>query len=769
MTDQQNMKNIEKAVQNLNSSMSEREHRTPIAFQDFLKIVASEPAIVMRNIFQVFHDMIKEYIGQGTDEYPEDPESINYVYYDCTRLFVSETDRPFFADRLFANRLVNLADSFKRGAQQNKIHIFEGPPGCGKSTFLNNLLRKFEEYTHSEQGTRYETVWRLDRKLFDGFNEHEANAGIEKLLHMLGISQENRKKYLDSVDAAMPAGEFLEIPCPSHDNPILMIPKHFRRAFFDDLFRNEEFKWKLNTEKEYEWIFSEVPCTICSSLYSALLEKLKSPMRVFEQIYAQPYQFNRRLGKGISVFNPGDRPMRESVLTNPMLQRRINALFRDSNQVLYLFSQYAKTNNGIYALMDIKTHNTERLIELHNIISEGVHKVEDIEENVNSLFLAVMNPEDKPNIQNYQSFLDRIAYIYIPYVMDLDTEVQIYRNIFGSHVDANFLPRVLENFARVIISSRLNTTSEAMLEWIGDPAKYKLYCDKNLQLLKMEIYRGQIPSWLSEEDRKAFNAVRRRRIIAESENEGDKGISGRDSIKMFNTFYSSYAKEDKLINMSMLCQFFHKYQRINENVIPQGFLDSLLQMYDYTVLQEVKEALYFYNEEQISRNLKNYIFAVNFEPGTSVKCHYTGDRIDVSEDWFENMELRLLGRGYEKEKRIRFRRETQKEYTAKTLTQEMLVEDKPLTETNLYIDLRERYIYNLKEKVLDPLLENENFRRAIKDFDKEDFKTYDQKIQEDVTYLMDNLFKRFKYTRKGAQDILIYVIDNDLAKRFGNT
>ena len=54
--------------------------------------------------------------------------------------------------------------------------------------------------------------------------------------------------------------------------------------------------------------------------------------------------------------------------------------------------------------MDIKSHNVERLIELHNIISEGVHKVEDLEENVDSLFLAVMNPEDKKDAQLFQSF-----------------------------------------------------------------------------------------------------------------------------------------------------------------------------------------------------------------------------------------------------------------------------------------------------------------------------------------------------------------------------
>ena len=155
-------------------------------------------------------------------------------------------------------------------------------------------------------------------------------------------------------------------------------------------------------------------------------------------------------------------------------------------------------------------HNIERLIELHNIISEGVHKVQDIEENVNSLFIALMNPEDKKNIQNIQSFSDRINYVNISYVLDLNTEVDIYRDIFGRHIDVAFLPRVLHNFARVIISSRLSLRSEAMLEWIGDTDKYRRYCDKNLQLLKMEIYTGYIPTWLTEEDRKRLTAKRRR-------------------------------------------------------------------------------------------------------------------------------------------------------------------------------------------------------------------------------------------------------------------
>jgi len=628
---------------------------------------------------------------------------------------------------------------------------------------------------------RFEAVWRFDCKALGGFGDLDSHPVLERLSHLLDRSLPDQTESLNEngsrnplqgseayIAANYPAGDYVEVPCPSHDNPILMIPKQHRREFFDDLFKNDEFKWKLSTEKEYDWVFRDNPCTICSSLYEALLDRLQSPQKVFDMLYARPYRFNRRLGEGISVFNPGDKPLRQNIMSNAILQRRIDSLLKDSNQVKYIFSQYAKTNNGIYALMDVKSHNTERLIELHNIISEGVHKVEDIEENVSSLLLAVMNPEDEKNIQGFQSFLDRVEYINIPYVMDLSTEVEIYRNIFGKHIDDHFLPRVLHNFARVIISSRLNPKSETMLEWIGDPNKYRLYCDENMQLLKMEIYTGYIPDWLKEEDRKRLTAKRRRNIIAESEIEGEHGISGRDSINIFNQFFSAYAKEDKLINMSDLCKFFTKIHKDVKDLIPAGFLDSLLRMYDYTILQEVKESLYYYNEEQISRHIQNYLFAINFEIGSVETCTYTGEKLEISEEYLAGIERLLLGTGADSNARIAFRKASQKEYTTRTLTQEILVEGLPITESKIFGSMHDRYVYNLKEKVLDPFLENENFRRAIKDYNEEEFKTYDKRIRDDVSYLITNLSKKYRYLEKGAKEVCMYVIDNDLAKKFAN-
>ena len=223
------MDDISRALQHINRSMDGLNQREPLTFEDFLKVLTANPTGVIRNVFQLFYDMVMTHIGEGADEYPDDPESIHFDYYDCRRLFVEETDHPFFADRLFANRLVNLVASWKRGAQQNKIYIFEGPPGSGKSTFLNNLLMKFEEYANKEEGSRFEVVWRLDRKVLGKFAEHEVGHFLDKLSTLLDEYEFEQSEVMEAKDNLNKGDEFVEIPCPSHDNPILLIPKDYRR------------------------------------------------------------------------------------------------------------------------------------------------------------------------------------------------------------------------------------------------------------------------------------------------------------------------------------------------------------------------------------------------------------------------------------------------------------------------------------------------------------------------------------------------------------
>jgi predicted Ser/Thr protein kinase len=525
-----------------------------------------------------------------------------------------------------------------------------------------------------------------------------------------------------------------------------------------------EFKEKMFNSKEYEWVFREIPCSVCNSIAKTLMDRLGDPLTVFSMINARKNYYNRQLGEGISVFNPGD-PVYKELLSKPALQYMINDLLKN-DEVKYAFSYLAKTNNGLLALMDIKEQNVERLKAYHGIISDGVHKVDLTEEYVKTLFIGLVNPEDKVHYEKIKSFRDRIIGIKIPYVLDYNTEVAIYKEKFSENILSGFLPGVLSNFAKIIIATRLEKESPALKKWLDKPDKYSKYLDANFLLLKMEVYNGKLPEWLSEEDIKRFNRTIRKEILAQSETEGSKGISGRRSLWVFNEFYTKYYNPERLITMDDVKNFFVNLMSDPDVNITEDFIDKLIDLYDYGVIQDIKDAIYFYNTQHISDDIDNYLFAINFEIGESKKNDSTGDLIDINEEYFETFESRILGKNASASARKSFRQDTFNQYVSETLSQEIRMQGKKVTETKQFKTLFEKYTRNLKENALAPYEKNENFRRAILDFGSTQFQTYDDRLKRDVSYLIQNLKDKFKYSEIGAKQICVYALDKGLPAKY---
>ncbi len=733
MTDFTDIIDVGKVVEHLcvNVGKKKKKDFTSLSFGDFWDLAAIEPEKVFRNIFQLFCDGVNHFVEEEDDEYPNDPESIGFVSINCDKLLIEGMKQPFFPGRLFANSFLKYVNSLRSGAQQNKIIFLYGPHGCGKSTFLNNLLKSFKDYTNSDEGRCYEISWKIDKKIVD------------------------KKK-----------SGFIKVSCPSHCHPITVIPKEERRNFLDGILKNNELKRKIFVEKEYEWIFEDDPCTICQSLFDALFEKLKDIILVFDALRFKPYKFDRRLGQGVSVFNPGDKPPKNDVLTNPKLQKEIDKLFGDSQLIRYMFSRLARTNNGIYVLADVKSRNVDRLVELHNVITEGVHRVEgEIEERVNSLLFALANPGDKESVKkkvpNFDSFKDRIFDIEMAYPLDVKTEVQMHESIFGDQIKFRFLPRILDSFARIIISTRMKKKSPALDDWVTDLLAYSDYCDIAGRILRMEIAGGNIPDWLTKEDKKKFKREKRKALVDELKKEGRCGFSGRESIQLLDEMLA-YFKPEKIINMNDLLEFIEKKIGDRKKKIPEEFTEDLLLCYDVSIIEEMEEALYDYNEERIDRDIKQYMYAVNCNLDTKHDCPYTNEEIKVTESFLKHIESMFFSKKEVGQKeRSEFRQWAMTTYGANTFTQEIQVQGKNIAETELYGLLHDLYVHNLKDNILTPLSENDNFRRAILDFgDEEKFKTYDKRIRQDIIRMFKKLSDKFGYTEQCAKEICIYAIDN---------
>ncbi|MBF0546675.1 MAG: serine protein kinase PrkA [Candidatus Riflebacteria bacterium] len=740
------------AFENMIETLTSETSHKLINYQAFLDEFETSGELILRNIFQLFHDMIHFYITESKDEFADDSESMGFLNSNLDKLFIKESEKPFFSDRLFTNRLVNLAKSFRMSSERNKIYVFRGPAGSGKSTFLNNLLNKLEKYVRSDEGLMYEVVWKIPIE----------DMGSEFIA-------KNRAAGFGAED------NFFEVPCPNHDNPILLIPRKHRESLLKDIISSSDLKKKLFKHRQYNWVLNNEPCTICGSIFDALAERFPIS-RIYSMIYARRYLFNRKQGIGISVFNSGDELERTMVKTNERVQQFLNEFFKDSNKVKFLFSSYANTNQGIRALMDLKAKNIQRFLDLHGIISDEVHKVGDIEERIKSLFVVLMNPGDLENVGQHskpdeatkidESLKDRIHEILVPYVLDYNTEIHIYVNTFGEQIKLRFMPHVLENFAKTVISSRIKKESKAIKEWLKNDRIYEKYCDPDFFLLKMELYSGRIPDWLSKEDKDSLRSEVRRNILAESENEGHQGFSGRESIQLFNDFYTKYSKK-RPITMQHINEFFMDDNKELKNEIPRDFLKHLTDLYDYEVLKEVKDSMYSYNEEEISKSILNYLVAITQNVGDLLKNPYlNNEELLVTEDFLDIAETYLMGYNAHISAKRKFREDAVNEYAAVTLAKEIMGEKKHVTETKQYIEMFQQFTKTAREKVLEPYSENSNFRCAIKEFATEEFNKYDSKIKERVQSLFRNLQEKYSYSTESVKSACLYVLDNDLVKKF---
>ena len=284
--------------------------------------------------------------------------------------------------------------------------------------------------------------------------------------------------------------------------------------------------------------------------------------------------------------------------------------------------------------------------------------------------------------------------------------------------------------------------------------------------LKCRFISVKIPDWLTEDDIKRFDRKTRKEVLAASDFEGRKGISGRRSLNVFNDFYSKYYHSERLITIEDVKEYFVSKKEELALDIPTDFIDKLIDLYDYEVLQQVKESLYFYNEKQITSDILNYLFAINYEIGDEKRNEATGETIEITEDFLQNFEKRILGPISTPLSRKNLRKEIQAEYISQTLSQEVRVQGKQVSETKQFKSIFDKYTKNLKENVLAPYLDNDNFRRGIMDFENPSFNTYDERIRRDVTMLINNLNTKFNYNNNGAKQVSMYVLDKKLVGKY---
>lgn len=714
------MSSIEELVKDLGKKEIGH-NRGTISFLEFAQHAREQPERAMRNIFQYLNDVVYHYLEKKKGEY--DPDT----------LFVEGIDKPFFTDNIFLEQfLTSFVHNLSRG-QENRFFVLDGDPGSGKSRFVNVILSRAEQYSQVPEGVRYETLWRL---------QHQG-------------------------------AEPIDIPCPHHDSPFLAIPRNIRKGFIEKLIGDHAKSKSLLSKAGYSWLLSQEPCSICESISSALQHKGHDLTSIMGMVWAKPYVLNRKLSQGISVYNPGDDVKIDDVIKNEQLENKLNEFFGGSPKINYYYSRLAQTNNGILLLMDLQGANAQRLAKLHSIISDETHRAIDLEEHTKAAFFITRNPRMKNDsnkdleFTEEKAFKDRAIAFPVKYLLNHKREFDLYHSQYGKDLRHGILPGIIEAFAKTIVSSRINNMrSDAVHGIIGSVAdKYKMYSDPNYVLLRMEIFAGSLPSWMSEDDKKRFTKEKIKEIVEEFPEDGTKGISGRDANHYLMTLLNErnrILQKDAHTPMGMTTLVRFIRENMKNTLLKSEFVDALEQSYHYDILQQVNQSLFYLNEENVVADIADYLVALPREGEEPIESPYTQRLIRPSQEFLGEIERKLDI----PQENSKSRREILRKTLARIYQENGTMGFTELCEQQLFKDLKDTYMHTIRTNTLKSYHALDTLREAVNDLETGNFQTYEERVRKDVSRMLGNLMRKHEYSKHGAQQIVLYTIDNKLHEKF---
>ncbi len=774
---------------------NEDDRKTSIPYWEYLHLLQANPDGLLQNIYQTFSKMIEVYLGSGKTVNRNDTEDAGFRRYNGNKMFSDNQPKPFVPSNTFLNRLIEIKKMMTSGIE-NKYYLFMGKQGSGKTSFLDCILRKFEEFTGSEEGMMFAAEYHLPRSIFSKFDDRDKK--LADLIAQVIKEKEKEDKEHDNVNESADASDDVVIKCPYCCHPVTIIPiesngdREFRLNFLADLLKLEKrgdigYSYLLRNSTEYNWVRQWRCCPFCESMYAAIDERINSDDNLkhhtaFDFLKVRRYLPTRRMGYGISVYNLEEPIAVQHNIDNLSDIRRwlTNNLGPD---VFYGFSANYRVANGILALEELKGENAKRFLSMQTVVSNEIEKIDGKDVPIHTLVLVVCNPENFEPISKVPEnapLMARVEKTDIPYPPDLPAEKKIYQIAYDQDWLNDFMPLVVETFALVMVSTRYEKYSQVIKEWLGHKLanKYIRYSDPDGLILRIALANDDIPFWMKKVDWDLFSKDLRKRFFAELQKAGiDKGIGSRDSIKILGAFHKQKKRENHLLSIKDLLEFFEKFpanvSKINgdfNNMIPEGFIECAERYYQYNLLRLVKKAGFQVFPEEIKKQVLHYLFAIFENNNTEKKCRYTGEVVKITEEFIDNIETKLVDGD-----KGNFRKEVRRTYNTLTLHEIGGDHDK-IVETELYGDLYKRLFEYQCENCLDDYLKNKNFRRAVSDCHKPEFRiAYDKKLQDEINFIINNLQElkdnddvSFGYTEQSAQEALLYVIDEDLVSVFRN-
>jgi serine protein kinase len=476
-----------------------------------------------------------------------------------------------------------------------------------KRIYGNETIKKYNFFKDEFFG-----VDKILMKLVNYFHSASMNGEeARQVLYLVGPVGAGKSSLVESLKKALESSEpiYALKGCPLHEEPLHLIPKHLRGHF-------EEI---LGVKIEGDL------CPVCKY---RLLHDHNSE---YENFPVESTDFSIRSRKGIGVVPPVDPNNQDtSILTGSVDISKMDMYSEDDPRIFSLNGAFNVGNRGMVEFIEVFKNDVEYL---HTIITATQEKSVPSPGKGSMIYfdgviVAHSNESEwnkfKADHTN-EAILDRIVKIEVPYCLELNEEVKIYKKILKkSNFNAHIAPHTIETAAMFAILSRLTPSAKADL------------------MTKLKIYNGE--DIVEKGTTKKIDLGELREEAGTYE--GMKGISTRFIVKAIDNALS--ISEHNCINPLSIMESITKSVKEmdcseDERKRNLEFIqDYIRKEFNKQLEKEISKAFIHSFREQAESLFNNYIDnAEAFVNKGKIKDRSTGEELDPDERFMRSIEEQI--------------------------------------------------------------------------------------------------------------------------------
>jgi len=378
------------------------------SFWEYLAVVRESPYRLLRSSAQYVRDMIEHYGSQEATVL-----GIPTVRHNFGDGIEGDPERQRIAGQEFAvDAMYRAIRNFAEQGRADKIIMMHGPNGSAKTTVADLLFKGLEAYSATPEGALYRFGWVFPRSEVEGGG--------------LGFGGRQREtEDLDTFAYLEPTEIASTVASDMKTNPFFLVPREHRKALL------HEFCGGPPHFPHVHVLRSDMG-TKSRAIYEALMTAYKGDWRkVMRFIRVERLYISRRYRKGAVTIEPQGTVDAESrqVTADMNLANLPSALH---NLRLYeVQGDLVDANRGLLEFSDFLKRPLEYNKYLLTTTEKGTIRLPSALAYLDVVMIGSANEKHLDAFKtdpNFTSFKARMELVTVPYLLEYEKEVEIYRD-----------------------------------------------------------------------------------------------------------------------------------------------------------------------------------------------------------------------------------------------------------------------------------------------------------------------------------------------------